>query len=179
MTISTAAGSLTDMAMEVYSFTGTACAPTLTPVGCAIGNGASLMPRILVAGVGTNGNVYLVRIWSQVSVFGTFSICAYENFPPPNNEPCGAIALPVSTGCVFPPPFTTENATQTLVPGLPGCVGAAPVDDVWFTAVVPASGQLQIDTDNGVLTDATIAVYTGTCGSLTLVAGKLPISRKW
>ena len=173
MTISSSAGSLTDMAMEVYTTSGPICTPTpaLTPVGCATSNGASLMPRLQISGA--QNTVYYVRMWSQVSAFGTFSICAFENFPPPNNEPCNAFALPVNTGCLFGAPYTTENATLTSNPAAPAavgtCAGAAPNDDVWFTATVPASGQLQIDTDNGVLTDATMAIYTGACGSLTQV----------
>jgi hypothetical protein len=48
---------------------------------------------------------------------------------------------------------------------------------VWFTAVVPADGNLQLDTDDGLMTDASMAIYTatGTCAgnnlSLTQVAG--------
>ncbi|MBK6830501.1 MAG: hypothetical protein IPG92_07060 [Flavobacteriales bacterium] len=119
---------------------------------------------------GTNGTVYLVRLWSPTTTTGTFSICAFQNNPPPNDNPCGAIALTVNTGCIYPSPFTTEYATLTGSPGLPGC-GGTPNDDVWFTAVVPASGQLQLSTDDFGITNAAMALYTGACGSLSLVAG--------
>lgn len=176
MTINTTAGSLTDMAMAVYTLaSGSICGTaTLTQVGCSANNGASLMPRLVVSGTPTV--TYYIRMWTQVAgTFGTFSICAFENFPPPNDNPCGAIALPVNNGCLFPAPYTTENATPTATPAAPGC-GGATVDDVWFTAVVPASGQLQIDTDDAQLTDAAIAVYTGACSSLTLVAGSCQVA---
>ncbi|MBK9514525.1 MAG: hypothetical protein IPO05_13100 [Flavobacteriales bacterium] len=48
---------------------------------------------------------------------------------------------------------------------------------MWFTAVVPPDGNLQLDTDDGLMTDASMAIYTatGTCAgnnlSLTQVAG--------
>ncbi|MBK7114089.1 MAG: hypothetical protein IPH60_16825 [Flavobacteriales bacterium] len=59
------------------------------------------------------------------------------NIPPPNDDPCGAIALDVNTDCVLTP-ATNENATNTLTPFLPGagqvdppsCGGAANGDVV-------------------------------------------------
>ncbi|HRH39131.1 MAG TPA: hypothetical protein PK760_12335, partial [Flavobacteriales bacterium] len=126
---------------------------------------------------GAPGATYYVRVWNKTSAFGTFSICAFENFPPPNDNPCGAIALTVNNGCVFPAAFTTENATTTgtTPPGTlsvpnPSCNAGPYNNDVWFTAVVPASGALTFDTDDSQLTDAAIAVYTatGTCGGNNL-----------
>jgi hypothetical protein len=178
--LNTTAGSLTNMSMAVYTLaSGSICGTaTLTQVGnCSSVNGASLMPRLVVPdGTVPDGTLLYIRMWSDVAgTFGTFSICAFENYPPPNDNPCGAIALPVTNGCLFPAPYTTENATATAVPAAPGC-GGATVDDVWFTAVVPASGQLQIDTDEGQLTDAAIAVYSGTCGALTLIGGSCQVA---
>lgn len=177
MTISTIAGSLTDMAMAVYTLTaGAICGPgTLTQVAGVCNDNASvtnLMPEVTVAGPA--GNVYYVRVWNKTALFGTFSICAVPNTPPPNNDPCGAIALTVRYGCIFDI-FTNAFATQTATSGgAPGnawssapnpaapCATAAPAADVWFTAVVPPNGELQFDTDDGLLTDAGMAVYTAT-----------------
>ena len=42
--------------------------------------------------------------------------------------------------------------------------------DLWFTTMVPASGELNIETlDAGGITDTGLAIYTGNCGNLTLL----------
>lgn len=187
MTISTIAGSLTDMSMAFYTLTGgSICGPgTLTQVagGCATNGvpGSNTMPQDNLAG--PPGTVYYVRVWNMSSLFGTFSICAVPNTPPPNNEPCDAIALGTPPyGCLFNI-YTNAFATQTATSGTsPGgswtsapnpaapCADGTPSADVWFTAVVPPNGELQLDTDDGLLTDAGLTVYTatGSCGAGTL-----------
>jgi hypothetical protein len=190
MTISTIAGTLNDMAMAVYTLTaGTICAGTMTQVAGACNNdvGANTMPSLTISGAA--GNVYYVRVWNLDASFGTFGICAIPNTPPPNDDPCGAIALTVRYGCLFDI-YTTSFATQTATAGgAPGsawtnapnpiapCNAPSPNNDVWFTAVVPPDGNLQLDTDDGLMTDASMAIYTatGTCAgnnlNLTQVAG--------
>jgi hypothetical protein len=192
MTISTIAGTLNNMAMAAYTLTaGALCGPgSLTQVAGACNNDATalnLMPSLTISG--TAGNVYYVRVWNLTAAFGTFGICAIPNTPPPNDNPCGAISLTVNAGCLFGI-YTTSFATQTATAGgVPGatwtsapnpiapCASAAPANDVWFTAVVPADGNLQLDTDDGLMTDASMAIYTatGTCAgnnlNLTQVAG--------
>ena len=76
------------------------------------------MPRTVISGL--VNNVYYVRVWNKTAAFGTANICAFENFPPPNDQPCGAFALPVNNGCLFPAPYTTENATPSSVVNSPG-----------------------------------------------------------
>lgn len=100
---------------------------------------------------------------------GTFSINPIV--PPTNDNPCGATPLTVGTTCSY----TTGNtalATATTGPPAPGCANYAG-GDVWFSAVVPASGRLVIDTQTGGVTDGGMALYTtspNTCsGTFTLV----------
>ncbi len=160
LTINTIAGTLTDMAMALYSLTsGTICGPaTLTQLVCndnsALGGN---MPRISAGGL-TPGATYYVRMWNKTAAFGTFQICAFENTPPANDNPCGAFPLSVGYGCLMTG-YTTEYATQTVTVGNPSCNSPAN-NDVWFTAVVPPNGVLQFDTDDGLMTDAALAVYT-------------------
>jgi hypothetical protein len=187
MTISTIAGTLNDMAMAAYTLTaGALCGPgTLTQVAgaCIDDVGANDMPSFTIAGAA--GNVYYIRVWNLTAAFGTFGICAIPNTPPPNDNPCGAIALATPLGCLFGN-YTTSFATQTNTTGpnwtsapnpVAPCAGAIPLNDVWFTATVPGDGNLQLDTDDGLMTDASMAIYTatGACGtnnlSLTQVAG--------
>lgn len=83
------------------------------------------------------------------------------------DDPCSASALPVNLTCSFNT-FTTAGATATGGVPAPGCANYVS-SDVWFTVTVPASGHLIFDTNSGVITDGGMAIYTGTCGSLTLV----------
>lgn len=186
VTINTQAGSLTDMALSVYTLTaGTACAGTLTEFLCSPANGGNPMPSLTLPAPGA-ATTYYIRVWNQLpaGAFGTASICVVQNVPPPNDSPCGAIALPVNLGCTFPSPFSTQFATVTggTAPNVisiqnPSCSAGPYNSDVWFTAVVPANGQLSIDTDDMQLTDGAVSVYsaTGSCGSgnlaLTQIAG--------
>lgn len=171
--INTTSTDLTDAAMAVYSG---ACG-ALTLVACNDPAG-SIMPSITLAPpVVPQGTQLWVRLWNKTNVFGSFTICAKPTSPPPNDDPCGAIALTPQFGCLFTG-FTMENATQTPlaptgtvnVPTVPLC-GGAPFNDVWFTAVVPPNGQLILDTDNGILADAAMEVYrrvSGTCAGNNL-----------
>lgn len=86
---------------------------------------------------------------------------------PANDNPCNATPLTVGTACSF---STYTNAGATASSGItaPGCASYNG-GDVWFTAVVPASGGLKVDMNTGVITDSGMAFYTGTCGSLTLL----------
>ncbi|WP_394759056.1 GEVED domain-containing protein [Flavobacterium sp.] len=84
-----------------------------------------------------------------------------------NNDCSGAIALTLNTSCSY---VTYSNATATASTGVPapGCASYSGAD-VWFSFVVPASGQVTVDTQTGIITDSGMAWYTGTCGSLTLL----------
>ena len=100
---------------------------------------------------------------------GIDSVSIFSNTPPPppNDEPCTAINLPVNTTCTYST-FTNYGATDTTYGAGPYC-GNYVSGDVWFTTTVPASGGIIIDTQTGVMTDGGMAIYTGTCGSLTFV----------
>lgn len=162
VTIQTAAGSLTNMAMAVY--TGP-CTGPLTQAACN-DNGPENgnMPALTTAATYATGQVLWIRVWSQSSAYGTFDICAYMAQPPVNDNPCGALPLNVQFGCLMTT-ITTEFATQTptdlfgtgSIPD-PSC-GGAPQNDVWFSAVVPPNGELALDMDDGIMNNAAFAVY--------------------
>ena len=87
----------------------------------------------------------------------------------PNDEPCTATVLPVNVNCVYQ---TSTNDGATDTPGVtpPGCANYLG-SDVWFSAVVPPNGAVDIGFLNGVLVDGGAAVYTGPdCSNLTLIA---------
>lgn len=90
----------------------------------------------------------------------------------PANDLCaGAFALTV--GGVFedyPVEGTVAGATTTT--GLTFACQTTRDNDVWYTAVVPASGTLTVATEaaaGSAMNDTVLSVFTGTCGTLTEV----------
>ncbi|MEO8590782.1 MAG: hypothetical protein ABI432_15510 [Flavobacteriales bacterium] len=176
--INTTSAILNDAALAIYT-TSVDCNGVFTqvPGACSDPAGAT-MPALQVNQNGTTivaGTVLYVRVWNKTSVFGNFTICATPTTPPLNNEPCGAIAVPVNYGCMFSS-FTNVNASNTPlalagqhanVPTTPSC--DSPTDnDVWFTVQVPSPlpvPSLILDMDDGTMTDAAMAVYRVTSGS--------------
>lgn len=85
------------------------------------------------------------------------------------DDPCTATPLTTSTTCTY---SAQDNNGATASAGItaPGCSSYSN-NDVWFTIVVPASGNVQVDTQTGTITDGGIAFYTGaTCSALTLLS---------
>lgn len=86
-----------------------------------------------------------------------------------NDECATAITLTVNTSCIF---STYSNATATTSSTVgtpdPAC-GSYSGGDVWFKAVVPANGILVLDSQTGSMLDSGMALYSGTCGALTLI----------
>ncbi|MBI2259182.1 MAG: hypothetical protein HYU67_09835, partial [Flavobacteriia bacterium] len=161
--IENAVGSTTDMMVAVYSGT---CG-TLTQLSCDEYFGAG---SASVGGL-TIGQTYLVRIYSWSATGGqntTFDVCVGTPPPPPANDECAnAIVLPVNTSCVNTS-ATNEYATNSVTE-IPASCASFSGGDVWFSFVVPASGNTVVTTSTGTgtLTDSGMAWYTGTCGSLT------------
>ncbi|WP_170061870.1 fibronectin type III domain-containing protein [Hymenobacter chitinivorans] len=141
-----------------YSFTATASAHTVTLVGSGdyvqevlSGTCASLTAvdyadpnEKLYTGL-TVGRTYYVRVYSYAATApsaaaAAFTICVMT--PLINDEPCGAVPIPVAAGCVAPTAGTNVGATTTTPVGYPnpGCGTAGSPLDVWFTFTTPASG---------------------------------------
>lgn len=99
---------------------------------------------------------------------GTFN---YAGCPPVNDECSNATVL--TPGAVFGTnPLVGNNVFATASSGAPapGCASYSG-GDVWYQVTVPASGSITVETNNNSsnITDTGMAVYSGTCGSLTLV----------
>ena len=164
ITVEVSAGVMTDGAMAIYSGT---CG-ALALIQCDDFGGVGAMPALTLTGQ-TPGATLFVRVWeSGNNNNGTFSICAILPPPPPSNDdPCSAISLAVNASCINTG-ATNESATSTAGVPAPGC-GNYLGGDVWFTAVVPASGNITVEVSAGVMTDGAMAIYSGTCGALTLI----------
>jgi hypothetical protein len=133
----------------------------------------------------TPGSTYYIRVYDYYTATGggPFQICVEgpATAAPVNDEPCNAIALPAVTAeCTFLN-FTTVGATaSTGAPTPASCAGGSSpfqggfnstTQDVWFTVVVPPSGIISITAQPSFgINDAVMALYSGTCGSLTQIA---------
>lgn len=133
------------------------------------------------------GQTYFVRVYDYYQGnTGDFQICitGTPTPAPTNDEPCNAIQLPtVSSTCQYGF-FTTNGATTSVGPPIPSsCVGGggaqqggfqSGTQDVWFSITVPASGNVDITSypngGAGYITDGVMALYSGSCGSLTQIA---------
>jgi hypothetical protein len=90
--------------------------------------------------------------------------------PCSNDLPCNASTLTLGV-------YTADDnscATGGGEPAVPGCWSAGTVNSLWYSVVCPVSGQLKIKTfpiSTGTpLQNTQIAVYSGACGALVLVA---------
>lgn len=99
---------------------------------------------------------------------------AFTTLPnPPANDNC-TTATPLLIGNIFPDHqvFSTNLGATNSNPPNPNCAffnGA----DVWYTIVVPSSGNVTIETQgdfSDTVTDTGLAVYSGTCSALSLVS---------
>ena len=116
----------------------------------------------------TFGTVYRVMVSGKLGSAGTFTLAATCTVVAPANDDCsGAIALTVGSTCTFSQ-YTTIGATASAGAPAPGCANYAG-GDVWFSVVVPSTGRLILDSQTGGITDGGMALYSGTCGALTLI----------
>jgi len=157
-------GSLTDGVMALYSGT---CG-SLTELMCN-DDYSGFMPYLAGSGY-TPGDTLWVRFWGYEGATGTYGICIMEiNIP--GDDPCSASPLTVGSGSCDISIWDNTGATATAGVADPGCADLYSGADIWYSLIVPASGNIGINTIEGTLTDGAIAVYTGTCaGTLTEIA---------
>ncbi len=174
--IQTSEGSICAGAIQLY--TAPTCGGTFTqlPGGCtSVGlTGPTSEPGLVfdaaAAGLATGTTVY-IRYWERNgNENGSFDICAYEAIRPPNDNPCGSIAMPLGTACA-PVTYSTENAsplTANITAPFGTCAGTPPGNDLWFSfqvpAVVPPTG-ITVNSIAGTLNNMSMAWYRLTAGT--------------
>ncbi|MFM9052061.1 MAG: hypothetical protein ACKOKF_07060, partial [Bacteroidota bacterium] len=157
-------GTLTNGAMAVYSGSCT----NLTLISCSDNANGTNMPALNVTGQ-TPGATLFVRFWGNANATGAFGICA--STPATNDEPCFSTPLPVNSGNCIYSQGSNLGATYSAGVAAPSCGSINGGQDVWFSAVVPASGSIVIQTQSGTMSDGAMAVYSGTsCSALNQVA---------
>jgi hypothetical protein len=165
--INTQAGTLNDVAMAIYS----GDCSSLSLIECDDDDGESVMALINRTGL-TPGAIIYLRLWDWGgNDFGTFGICVSVPAPIAPDECANATELTVGPVCEYYV-FDYSGATESTGVADPTCGISNYYNDVWFTCEVPASGNVRISTlsiAGSSVTDAAIAVYNGTCGSLSLI----------
>lgn len=120
------------------------------------------------ATAGTGATVYTWTISNPGCPSSSASITV--NLPVCNDDPCGAYPLTVVSSSNCTPTVNLTNAGSTFSTGMPepacGYVNGTTSGDVWYSAVVPADGQLQITAVGDVNFDPMVSVYDGACASL-------------
>ncbi|MCX7954490.1 MAG: gliding motility-associated C-terminal domain-containing protein [Bacteroidales bacterium] len=131
------------------------------------------------------GQTYYIRVYDYYNSNGgyPFQICVYgpTSATPVNDECTSAIELPeVTSECQYYY-FTTNNASTSSQPAPSNCENfdgspnnggfQSGTKDVWFKIKVPQSGKLSIRPKPSYgINDAAMALYSGTCSSLTQIA---------
>lgn len=154
----------TDMGMGVYDATG----------GCA-----SLVffndsdPNTLTLTGLTATTVYYVRVygWETGIQYNNFDICVGTPPPPPSNNDC-ASPISLTPGVNFADNAVVgTNVSATDSGELATTCSSYGGGDVWYSVVVPADGNITIETNNNssAISDTGMEVYSGSCGSLVSV----------
>lgn len=160
-------------------YTATACNGTFTQLAnsCSLNGPTSATSTpasafdAFAAGLPAGATVY-IRYWERNgNENGTFSICAYEAIRPENDNPCGAITLPVGLSCSLTT-YSNANATNLSGPTASGPTCAAPANnDLWFAITVTpdmVANGITVNTAAGTQNDWAMAWYrltSGTCGT--------------
>ena len=119
--------------------------------------------------IGTTYYIYIGH-WAAGTITGSFTISrSCSPTPPPltNDECSGAISLTATSTCSYTT-YTNSGATASTGMTAPGCASFSG-GDVWFSVVVPATGQIDVDLQTGSMTDSGLALYSGSCGALSLL----------
>ncbi|MCX8523695.1 fibronectin type III domain-containing protein [Chryseobacterium formosus] len=106
-------------------------------------------------------------VWTSMTSFTTLAL------PPANDNCSGAIALTPGGGFAQNAATgTTIGATLTSDTTATTACQTTRYADTWYSVVVPASGNISIETrgvNGSPVTDTVLGVYSGTCGALVSV----------
>ncbi len=165
--VAEASGGIGDMAMQAY----TGSCGNLERLACS-DDANGLFPYLELSA--QEGEDIYLRIYGYGGDDeGEFSMCAtqlaFDNEA--GNECSDAVVLDVGFEFMFDP-YTTTGYTQSNELPSPDCgFFNSNAPDIWFTATVPSTGILIVETreQSGGPSDMAMQSYTGECGSLELV----------
>lgn len=143
----------------------------LVSVACAVGAEGILQPL-------NPGQTYFARTSTVAQGDGgaEYSFCLSAVVPPANDDPCGALVLPVAQNanfCLPNNPISWKFATATQGIPTPGC-GSYASGDIWFKFSLSEQSEVTIKTAAGLgpngITDGAMALYYANgCNSLTKI----------
>ncbi|WP_415376015.1 T9SS type A sorting domain-containing protein [Patiriisocius sp. Uisw_017] len=138
----------------------------------AVASGTTAMTMETATGAFVNGNSYTLYVQSDCGTVGTsvyISIDFDFIFIPANDDPDNAVALTVGTSFTeFP--VVGNNAGATGSAETAASCASYQGGDVWYSVVVPASGNVTLETNAAAgsdVNDSGMSVYEGTIGALT------------
>jgi len=153
------------MAMGVYDATGTCAGLVLID---------SSNPNTLNLTGLTATTTYYIRVYGRLSSiqYNNFDICVGTTSTPPTNDDCSD-ATALTIGALFsdnPMDATVVNATVGSETASCGNNGPG----VWYSIVVPADGNIVIETGPDTATgntgfDSVIEAFSGSCGALVSI----------
>lgn len=98
------------------------------------------------------------------------TLVSFSGTVPSNDLPCNATPMTLGVSSSG----TTDCAGNTSEPSAPSCWYNGTLNTVWYSVTAPASGNLKIRTillsSGTILQNTQMAVYSGSCGSLTYLA---------
>lgn len=162
-----------------YRFTAQTATPTITLSTTLAGARLQLFTACgtIVAGACVTGNVlnatgltpgtqYLIRVYTNPNVIGTFGICVTE---PANDECSGAISLTPAATCASPTAGSFYLATPSAAP-LGACTGPV-VYDLWYVfQATAANSNITLNVTGAGVTSPQLQLFSGSCGALTSIA---------
>ncbi|MEG0760750.1 T9SS type A sorting domain-containing protein [Chryseobacterium sp.] len=156
-----------DSVLTVYSG---ACG-TLTEIGCNDDTNVSTFSQVTLTGQIPGSTLY-ISVWKYDSAVdnGEFQISAFDSVLL-NNVCTDATQLTVGTDFTSGM-ISSHNILATTDGTLPSCNTDA-VENIWFKVIVPASGNITLETreiNGSSFYDSVLTVYSGTCGALTEIA---------
>lgn len=163
----TARATSRNLYLQLISSSTNDCGGMLTQIACANNvDNNNTQTEIITTTLG-NGTYYIkaVNIGSNNNMVLN-SLCINTSSAL-NDECAGAIPLNINATCTYSS-FTNYQATSSSGVVNPTCANYQG-RDVWFSVVVPPSGNITVDTNTGVMTDSGMSIYSGNCGSLTQI----------
>lgn len=107
--------------------------------------------------------------WDAICADEASSLCAICAVEPPANDECAG-ATPIFNGDTA---FSTLGATDSLPPLDPACdegFGTAFHQDIWYSYTATCNGTVNFSTCGQADFDTRLAIYSGTCDNLSIVA---------
>jgi len=149
-----------------YVFTTTNTAPT--------GSGTAISGTTVTIPLPSSSTTYYLWVRSKCSTTSTSVWTSATVTTKAVNDECSAptAITPGGTFGANPVIATTLGATATSDTTATHTCQTTGYNDTWYSVVVPASGNLTIETQSvsgSTVSDTVLGVYTGSCGSLTQV----------